>query len=77
MHARMQLWYRGTSEEEILRSIRESPWEDAKQSRKQSRLDIPYGKEWNGKHYGTKQVCPVFIEETHEIVVVTVYVYYF
>jgi len=32
---------------------------------------------WNKKHYGTKQVRPVFVEEYDAITVVTVYVYYF
>jgi hypothetical protein len=29
------------------------------------------------KYYETKQVRPVFVETTEEIIVVTVYVYYF
>ena len=32
---------------------------------------------WNGKTYATKQVRPVFVEEATEVVVVTVYTYYF
>jgi hypothetical protein len=36
-----------------------------------------YDKEWNGKFHATKQVRPVFVEEATEIVVVTVYTYYF
>jgi hypothetical protein len=41
------------------------------------RKDFPFGKEWNGKVYATKQVRPVFVDEVNEIVVVTVYTYYF
>jgi hypothetical protein len=41
------------------------------------RRDIPFGGDWNGKHYETRQVRPIFVEEATEIVVVTVYVYYF
>jgi len=33
--------------------------------------------EWNGKVYATKQVRPIFVEEAGEIVVITVYTYYF
>jgi len=40
-------------------------------------MDIVFSAIWNGKHYTTKQVRPIFVEEPHEIVVVTVYVYYF
>jgi hypothetical protein len=32
---------------------------------------------WNRQYYATKQVRPIFVEETDQIVVVTVYVYYF
>jgi hypothetical protein len=41
------------------------------------RKDFTYGREWTGKFYETKQVRPIFAEEMDEIVVVTVYVYYF
>jgi hypothetical protein len=40
-------------------------------------MDLPLNAEWNGKSYSTKQVRPIFVEEADEIVVVTVYVYYF
>jgi len=33
--------------------------------------------EWNGKLYATKQVRPIFVAEETEIVVITVYAYYF
>ncbi len=32
---------------------------------------------WNGRHYATKQIRPIFVEETDQIIVVTVYVCYF
>ena len=41
------------------------------------RKDFPYNATWNGKPYRTKQVRPVFVEEIAEILVVTVYTYYF
>jgi hypothetical protein len=40
-------------------------------------MDFPFGKEWNGKTYRTKQVRPIFVEEAGEILVVTVYTYFF
>jgi hypothetical protein len=39
--------------------------------------NFPFGQEWNGKVYATRQVKPIFVEEAAEIVVVTVYTYYF
>ena len=44
--------------------------------RLECRKDLPFGREWNGRLYSTKQVRPIFVEEEREIVVVTVYVYY-
>lgn len=45
--------------------------------RLESRKDFVCGKEWNERIYPTKQVRPIFVEEPEEIIVVTVYVYYF
>ena len=41
------------------------------------RKDYPFNATWNRRHYVTKQIRPIFVEEPNEIVVVTVYVYYF
>jgi hypothetical protein len=40
-------------------------------------MNFPFGREWNGHVYATKQVRLVFIEEPEEIVVITVYTHYF
>jgi hypothetical protein len=76
-HARGQLARRGISEDEVIEAIRTSPWQPAELGRLECRQDFPYGREWNGKFYKTKQVRPIFVEEAEEIVVVTVYSYYF
>ena len=39
--------------------------------------NFPFNAEWNRNHYVTKQVRPVFADDPSEIVVVTIYVYYF
>jgi len=39
--------------------------------------DFAWNAIWNRKHYATKHVHPIFVEEPDEIVVVTIYVYYF
>jgi len=41
------------------------------------RMNFTFEQEWNGKVYQTKQVRPIFVEETDEILVITVYTYYF
>ncbi|MBI1977286.1 MAG: hypothetical protein HYS55_00875 [Candidatus Omnitrophica bacterium] len=76
-HAQAQLAYRGTTKEEVIETVRGAKWEMAELGRLQCRKDFAYNQVWNGKRYGTKQVCPIFVDEQNEIVIVTVYVYYF
>ena len=76
-HARENLRYRGVEEREIFEAIRTAPWSPAELGRFECRKDFAYGQEWNGKFYRTKQVRPIFVEEAEEIVVITVYAYYF
>ena len=76
-HARENIIYRGATENEVIETIHNAPWESAEQGRLECRKNFTYGNEWNGKFYTTKQVRPIFIEELNEIVVITVYVYYF
>jgi hypothetical protein len=76
-HASQQLQFRGTTEAEVAVAIQSAPWQPAENGRIECRKDFPFDSVWNGRHYTTKQVRPVFVEEPNEIVVVTVYVYYF
>lgn len=69
--------YRGAKEVEVIGAIRTAMWKPAEQGRLECRKDFAYGQDWNGKFYATKQVRPIFVEEADEIVVITVYVYYF
>ena len=75
-HARGYLRTRGFTAAEVEEAIRTSPWQPAELGRLECRKDLPYGRNWNGKFYATKQVRPVFVDEATEIVVVTVYTYY-
>ena len=76
-HAREQLTFRGCSELEISEAICVAPWEDAELGRLECRLDFTFRQRWNGRWYETKQVRPIFVDNPDEVVVVTVYVYYF
>lgn len=76
-HAKEQLFYRGVTEEEVVEAISSAPWQPAELGRLECRKDFIYEKEWNKKYYKTKQVRPVFKEEEAEIVVITVYSYFF
>ncbi len=68
---------RGFTVAEVEDAIHTASWQTAELGRLECRKDFAYDKEWNGKVYVTKQVRPVFVEEAAEIVVVTVYTYYF
>lgn len=75
-HARLQLAFRGATEKEVVEAIQTEQWRPAELGRLECRKSYPFNAEWNGKHYKTRQVRPIFVDEADEIVVVTVYVYY-
>ena len=76
-NAKEQCHYRGCHEGEINETIRTTPWKLAELGRLECHKDFPFNQIWNGVRYRTKQVRPIFVEESRQIVVVTVYVYYF
>ena len=76
-HARDQLSSRGVTETEIVEAIHNETWQPAAVGRLECRKDFPFNQEWNGTVYAVKQVRPIFVDEPDEIVVVTVYSYYF
>ena len=76
-HARENIRFRGATEQEVIDTIRNAKWEPAEEGRLECRQDFDYNQEWNDRFFKTKQIHPIFVEETKEIVVVTVYVYYF
>lgn len=76
-HASQQLQFRGTTEAEVIEAILTVPWQVAENGRMECRKDYAFDAVWNRRYYATKQVRPIFVEEANQIVVVTVYVYYF
>ena len=76
-HALRYRLTRGFSATEVEEAIRAGGWRSAELGRLECHRDFRYGQQWNGKACATKRVRPVFVEETTEIVVVTVYTYYF
>jgi hypothetical protein len=76
-HAKQQCVYRGTNEDEICETIRTSKWIIGELGRYECKKDFIFKNVWNGKFYKIKQVRPIFVEEENEIIVITVYVYYF
>ena len=41
------------------------------------RYEVKYLSRWQGRFYATKQIAPIVVEEKDEIVVVTVYTFYY
>ena len=68
---------RGFTKAEVETTIRTSRWLLAQRNRLEATMDFPFNDDWNGKRYATKRVRSVFVEEADEIVVITVYTYYF
>lgn len=76
-HAKEQCVERGAIEAEVRLALEQGSREQAKRGREMCRFNFPFGKNWHGKHYAIKQVAPVIKEEAQEIVVITVYTFYF
>ena len=76
-HARDQCIERGATEAEVFEVVEHGEREQARMERQICRLNFGYDQEWQGTHYAVKQVAPVIKEELDEIVVVTVYTFYF
>ena len=76
-HAKQQLIFRGATENQVIDAIRTQAWGPAELGRLECRKDFGFSSEWNRKFYDIQQVRPIFLDDPDEIVVVTVYVYYF
>lgn len=76
-HAMEQSIERGTDESEIIAAIRTGSREPAKLGRFIYRANFQYNAKWNNTFYPIKQVAPVIVESSDEIIVTTVYTFYF
>ena len=76
-HAQLQCIERGVKIDEVIDAIKNGTIEPAKNNWLQSKENYQYNDYWNGTFYPIKQVAPVFVNEEDEIVVITVYSFYF
>ncbi len=76
-HALQKMEQRGVTEREVLEAVQRGERMPAKKGRLSFRLNFDFNNYWGGKHCPVKQVVPVAVEENGEIVVVTVYAFYF
>lgn len=65
--------------EEVINAISNSTWKPVKLGVNcfECSTEFPFDSKWNGKYYKTKRVRPIFEERDLEIVVITVYTYYY
>ena len=76
-HALGYVAKRGFSLEEVEEAIRLKHWAPAELNHLECRMEFSYNQFWNGNFYHIKQVRPIFIEDPDEIVVITVYTYFY
>jgi hypothetical protein len=76
-HALERCTERGATEEEVIQTIRESPWKPAKGGKIECKKAFVFNALWGGKFYAKKDVRPIFVENKDSIVVVSVYTYYY
>jgi hypothetical protein len=76
-HARSRLASRGATEAEIVQTVETGRRSPARFDRTRFRRDFPYGREWRGRVYGTKQVDAFAVEEDGDWLVITVITRFF
>jgi hypothetical protein len=76
-HAADQMVERGVTQDEVHRTVRRGQRVPAKQGRQGFRRNFSFSAVWAGKFYRTKQVVAIVAEGDGELVVITVYSFYF
>jgi hypothetical protein len=76
-HAQEQALERGATQAEVHEAIRKGSREPAKRGREMCRYNFRFNRKWQGSHYPIKQVAPIIKEGVNEIIVITVYTFYF
>ena len=77
LHAKEQMLERGASEEEVKIAIQKGEKQEAKKGRIIYKKNFQFNGHWREREYKIKQVSPVVAIDGDEIIVVTVYVFYF
>lgn len=76
-HAQEQAAERGATDSEVKEAVRKGSRQPAKLGREMCRYNFTFDRKWQGRHYAVKQVTPIIKEKANEIVVITVYTFYF
>jgi len=76
-HAQEQAAERGATESEVKEAVRKGSRQPAKLGREMCRYNFAFDRNWQGRHFAVKQVAPIIQEQPNEIVVITIYTFYF
>jgi len=76
LHSLKRMAEREISEKEAAEAIRKGEWVPAMKGRYSCAGTFRFEKEHYGRYYKLKEVVPVFIEESHRILVITVYSFF-
>ncbi len=76
-HALEQCRERGTDASEIEAAVRYGEKQPVRQGRWRYAYNLPFNAAWRGRTYAIKQVVPIVAEEPTELVVVTVFTFFF
>ncbi|MBI4232502.1 DUF4258 domain-containing protein [Candidatus Peregrinibacteria bacterium] len=75
-HALDQTRERKAKKEEVEYAIRKGDWKSAEKDRMSSSYTFSFESEHYGRYYKSKDVVPIFIEESDRIEVITVYTFF-
>jgi hypothetical protein len=76
-HAKKQCFERGANESEVIQAIQTGICKSAKKGRYRYETTFQYNAQWQGRFYALKKVTPIVIETDTELIVITVYTFYF
>jgi len=77
LHAKQQMAERGASSREVIETITKGESSPAKHGRIMYRKNFQYNNKWGNEFYHIKQVMPIVKKDANNIIVVTVYTFYF
>ena len=76
-HALSRVRRRGFTLAQVEEAIRSTAWKPAEQNRTECRKRFRFDRMWNGVQYRYQEIRPIFVEKDDEIVVITVYAYFY
>ena len=76
-HARERMTERGATEQDVVTAVETGEEVPAQFGRQGFRRNLPFGAEWRGRHFATKQIEAYAVRDGEDWLVITVIVKYF